>query len=298
MDVISASKFEFDVNTTLGILLNKVISFIKKSQVSSSDNKLNSTVTNNNDFYNIVIELYHDNLYGSINKINEYLSNNNLLNYFEVILDFMKISILENDEYYLKTLKFLSDIKNDRLYDAMANSIQFFYVSLADNDLELTSLYMDVIFKLDELGAICTLKDSIKNIYTLSEKMSKRKIETNRLDKFNAALSDYNSNYVHNTQNNINKPDFVSYNFSELKDLILANKISVDEACLKYNLVGEEAMIFKLMICRELYRNSFEERANSILRSVESTKGKTEKVKKFVSEINSRKRFYKNDCDE
>lgn len=166
-------------DNAVNILLNEVV---KENLLTIS--QINSKIK----FNDIAISLCSNDIAKSLIQIKTYLSNRNKDNYYNLILNLIRISTLEKDKNYVYPLMLLSNISNPNLTLLMANIAEEFYKSLLENDIELSSICLNTILDIEELGEKCLLKGNITQIYQEREKL-KHNLKNSRLTELENNIS-------------------------------------------------------------------------------------------------------------
>ena len=159
----------------------------------SIEEKQEEEIKDNTNFQDIAISLSNNDLENSLLKIKNYLNENNKNEYYDLILNLIRVSILEEDNNYTNSLMLLASIKKPNLNLLLAEIVQKFYKSLMDNDLELSEICLNIVLNIDSLNEECLLKGNIEEIYK-KKKALKYELKNDRLKEFEDILKKVNSN--------------------------------------------------------------------------------------------------------
>lgn len=121
-------------------------------------------------FSSIISNLMNKNLDAAFVELNKYMSYINCAEYEFLIINLIKLSLLENDIAFTKPMLALTMVsRNDYTFD-ISVYIQEFYISLSQNKFEESRIYLDIISKGNQLGQDCILTDGLKEVLEQAEK--------------------------------------------------------------------------------------------------------------------------------
>ena len=164
-------------NKAIYILLENIIKETRK-KIKMEEFQL-ETVT----FKDIIVSLMNNDIENSIQTLNKYLKNINQEKYMFLIVNLIKISLLENDQAFTKPMLALSLIVNENFKFDLSEYIQNFYQTLALKEFDKTKIYLDIIEKSEQLGQTCILTNNLKQILEITEQQyNKKNIEEEQND--------------------------------------------------------------------------------------------------------------------
>ncbi len=137
---------------------------------------------------NIITYLMKGDLENSLKFLRTYLNSLNKSDYEFLIIDLIKISLLEKDITFTKPMMALTLVSKDNYSFDIATYIQEFYIKLSQDKLAEARVYLDIITKGNKLGQDCVITDGLYQILEISEKMLDNKQNNKELEIFNIAL--------------------------------------------------------------------------------------------------------------
>ena len=235
-------------------------------------------VKDNTNFQDIAISLSNNDLENGLLEIKRYLNQNNKNEYFDLALNLIRTSILEEDNNYTSPLMFLASIHKPNLNLLLAEIVQKFYKSLMDNDIELSEICLNIILNIDSLNEECLLKGNIEEIYK-RKKVLRYELKNNRLLEFENILENVNlesSNYNDLTDNELIIIDDNNSN------LIKAKEKLVKDHNIKVIFVGDKD---KKLVVRKFNEKPSENEDELFLRAKEDYNNHdfSEALKKLLS---------------
>lgn len=130
-------------------------------------------------FIDITKYLMQQDLENAFVALRNYLENINKKQYEFLIVDLIKLSVIENDIAFTKPMIALTYISRDNYEFNISEYIQEFYVSLSKNKFEQARIYLDILSKSSNLGIECILTDSLEQVLNNTEQM----LNTKKNDK-------------------------------------------------------------------------------------------------------------------
>jgi len=126
-------------------------------------------------FIDITNYLMQQDLDNAFIAIRSYLENINKKQYEFLIVDLIKLSVIENDIAFTKPMVVLTYISRENYEFNISEYIQDFYVALSQNKFEQARIYLDILSKSSNLGIECVLTDSLEQVLNNTEKMLSNK---------------------------------------------------------------------------------------------------------------------------
>lgn len=121
-------------------------------------------------FADIAKSLFKKDMDEAFDKISVYMSSINKENYEFLVVDLIKIGMLENDFTFRKTMTLLSCLsKDDFKFDA-STYIQEFYIALAENKFDEARIYLDIICNANKIDENYILTDGLLQVLDNTEK--------------------------------------------------------------------------------------------------------------------------------
>lgn len=287
-----------------------------------------SPVSSSAIFADIIRYLMSNDLDNSIRTLRNYLASINKSEYEFLIVDLIKMSLLERDIAFTKPMTALTLISRENYSFDISSYIQEFYINLSQNKFEEARLYLDIISKGNKLGQDCVITDGLYQVLEASEKMLDYKRNNATYASVDKALENSKISQPLNTQQVVryvepqeqstqesptvvqttpvipkvkNDADYNDINdcygidnFDEINDFIIESGLDVESACQQLNLTPEQIDIINLIYAREFYMQGDFKRGDIFLKSVEQSKFKTKITIKILEEIKRKRKFYQN----
>lgn len=136
-------------------------------KISSNEEK---NVASMSTFEDIIRSLTNNDLDNSFIALRNYLGSIDKREYEFLIIDLIKISLLENDIAFTKPMVVLTYISRNDFEFNISEYIQNFYICLSQNHFDQARIYLDIISKSNNLGQECVLTDGLKQILDSTEK--------------------------------------------------------------------------------------------------------------------------------
>lgn len=151
-------------------------------------------VTNTSSFADITKFLMINDFDNLFKTLKNYLKSIKKSQYEFLIIDLIKVSILEKDKAFVKPLTTLSLISRKNYSFDISSFIQEFYINLSNNNFEVARIYLDIITKGNKLGQECIITDGLYQVLEESEKLVQYKRDNMILSSVNESL-EKNNNY-------------------------------------------------------------------------------------------------------
>ncbi len=148
---------------------------IKKSEEQPIQVQATNSFTDTNTFADIIGYLMKEDLDNAFTALRNYLCSINKSQYEFLIIDLIKISLIEGDIAFTKPMISLTYITRENFEFNISEYIQKFYENLANNNFEHARIYLDIISKANKLGQSCILTESLERVLNDTEKMQNYK---------------------------------------------------------------------------------------------------------------------------
>ena len=214
-------KYKKDINI-IYLLLNEIVSMCKTLKENSSKSQeqeiieskqiqsqpivktSDAPVSSSSTFADIFRFLMNNDLDNTFKTLKNYLASTNKLDYEFLIIDLIKVSILENDKAFTKPMTNLALISRKNYSFDISSYIQEFYINLSNNNFEIARIYLDIISKGNELSSERIVTDGLYQILESSQKMLDSEKNSKNLDSVNVEIEerkDYKPTNVTNKSN-------------------------------------------------------------------------------------------------
>ncbi len=124
----------------------------------------------------------------SFRALREYLNDINKSQYEFLIIDLIKISLIEQDMAFSKPMIALTYVSRENLNFDISEYIKNFYESLAQNKFLEARIYLDIISNSNKLGQDCILTENLEQVLNITEKMLNYKRNNDVLDRVDASI--------------------------------------------------------------------------------------------------------------
>lgn len=159
----------------LYILLIKINYLIEQYDPFAMGNQNYDFFTNNDNksglFPDIIRHLTNSDTKGAFKCLEEHLEKINKKQYEYLIIELIKLSIIEKDQEFAKPMTMLSNIANDDYIFETSDYIKGFNTMLSQHKIEEARIYLNIILKADSLGYKCNTKELLQNALKSAEKM-------------------------------------------------------------------------------------------------------------------------------
>lgn len=141
-------------------------------------------------FSSIISYLMKNELDDAFYSLRNYMELIGKADYEFLIINLIKISLLEKDIAFTKPMIALTLISKDNYSFDISSYIQEFYVALCQNRFEEARIYLDIISKANKLGLDCVITDSLYQVLESSEKILNYKRDYSILEQAERAIED------------------------------------------------------------------------------------------------------------
>ena len=190
------------------VLYEEPISSIKNASSSAS-------------FSDVIRFLMKSDLENAFKVLRNYMESINKKEYEFLIVDLIKLSLIEKDLAFTKPMIALTYVSRENFMFDISNYIQEFYVTLSQNRFDEARIYLDIISKADKLGQDCILTERLLKVLNSAESMIDYKRNNQVLDSAEKALEKSQSSSVKQTN-----PNSTSVKISEQMTKIESPKIA------------------------------------------------------------------------
>ncbi len=169
-----------------------IIESVKKEVIPTIEKVVQKTnpvpIDSNITFATIIGYLMQNDFDNSFKSLRGYLNNINKIEYEFLIIDLIKVSLIEQDLAFSKPMIALTYIARENFTFDISKYIQNFYETLAQNKLAEARIYLDIIANANKLGQACILTDGLEQVLNNTEKMLNYKRNNEVLDKIDASI--------------------------------------------------------------------------------------------------------------
>ena len=139
-------------------------------------------------FSDVIGFLMKADLENAFRTLRNYMESINKRDYEFLIIDLIKLSLIERDIAFTKPMIALTYVSRENFKFDISNYIQEFYVTLAQNRFDEARIYLDIISKSNKLGQDCILTDGLLQVLNNAEAMIDYKRNNAVLDNAENAL--------------------------------------------------------------------------------------------------------------
>lgn len=148
----------------------KQIAYNKKDETQSTPEE-NNVVSS---IIDIITSLLKEDLENAFKSLKSYLKIVNKEKYEFLVIDLIKLSILEKDKAYTKPMAVLNYLSRENYTFEISEYIESFYKTLTENNFDETRIYLDILKHAYELGQNCFLINELEKILINTEKIAKK----------------------------------------------------------------------------------------------------------------------------
>lgn len=157
--------------------------------IKNTNSQTNSVpMTSNITFATVIGYLMQQDFDNSFRALRGYLNSINKSEYEFLIIDLIKISLIEQDVAFSKPMIALTYLAKENFTFDISEYIQNFYETLAQNRFIEARIYLDIISKSNKLGQSCILTDGLEQVLNTTEKMLNYKRNNETLNKVDASI--------------------------------------------------------------------------------------------------------------
>lgn len=157
--------------------------------IKTTNSQTNSApMTSNITFATVIGYLMQQDFDNSFRALRGYLNGINKSKYEFLIIDLIKISLIEQDVAFSKPMIALTYVSRENFTFDISEYIQNFYETLAQNRFTEARIYLDIISKSNKLGQSCVLTDGLEQVLNTTEKLLNYKRNNETLDRVDASI--------------------------------------------------------------------------------------------------------------
>lgn len=182
--------------TRLLEIINSLIKSLTPEDQLDDDEIFNSasfTIDEDVSFSTVISYLLNNEMDKAFDVLETYMKSIGKSEYQFLIIDLIKISLLENDFEFTKPKEALNMLEKDNFSFDVTSSMQDFYIALSQNKYEEARIYLDIISKGNKFCKNAIATDKLYQVLELSSKVSETKSGN--------SLKSNNENEVINLQN-------------------------------------------------------------------------------------------------
>ncbi|MCM1370548.1 MAG: hypothetical protein NC181_01475 [Clostridium sp.] len=162
----------------LNILLTNIIELIEQKK-EETINRRQGNNTLKVTFLDLTTYLLNEDLDNFSINLKKYLKSINKSKYEFLIVDLIKISLIEQDFSFLKPMAYLSYISREKFKFDISEYIKSFYETLSKKRFDLARIYLDIISNSNKVGQACILTKDLQMI--LQKEESKEIVEDSKI---------------------------------------------------------------------------------------------------------------------
>lgn len=162
--------------------LEEEISVSKDESLKNTDLEENEVKqTEKIDFSNIISLLTQNKIEEALTNLSIYLNQIDKNKYEFLIVDLIKISLLEKDLSFYEPMLILALIDRNNYEFELSKYVQEFYIAISQNKFEQARLYLEIISNSKNIGAIDIVTDGLYKVLCDSEKKLNYKLQISKL---------------------------------------------------------------------------------------------------------------------
>ena len=163
--ISSPSQFPKDIKEDQ-IVAEPEEEFLYEEPITSTTN-----ISSSASFSDVIGFLMKSDLENAFRTLRNYMESINKKEYEFLIVDLIKLSLIERDIAFTKPMIALTYVSRENFKFDISNYIQEFYVTLAQNRFDEARIYLDIISKSNKLGQDCILTDGLLQVLNNAEAM-------------------------------------------------------------------------------------------------------------------------------
>lgn len=177
--------------------INNLKDNVKDNIIKSKENNIIETKLK---FIDVIKKLMNNDLDNALKSLRDYLHLINKSEYEFLIMNLIKISLLEKDFAFTKPMTVLTLVSRENYSFDISTYIQEFYINLSQNKFEKARIYLDIITNGNKLGQDYVITDGLYQVLETSEKMLDYKKNSTTLDVVDETLENSKKNQTINIQ--------------------------------------------------------------------------------------------------
>lgn len=155
-------------------------------------------------FSDVIGFLMKSDLENAFRTLRNYMESINKKEYEFLIVNLIKLSLIEHDIAFTKPMIALTDVSRENFKFDISNYIQEFYVTLSQNRFDEARIYLDIISKSNKLGQTCILTEGLLQVLNNAESMINYKRNNSILDNAEKAFVKSQSLSIQQSNTNLN----------------------------------------------------------------------------------------------
>ncbi len=197
---------------TINLLLSDIIELINQLenpiQQNISEEITKETIVSqpikdsNATFSDVIGYLIKNDLENAFRILKDYMVSINKSEYEFLIIDLIKLSLIEKDIAFIKPMTTLTYLSRENFNFDISSYIQDFYITLSQNRFDEARIYLDIISKANKIGQDCILTEILTQVLNNTEQMLQYKRNNLTLDEVNQVLEEIEKEKL-NSINNI-----------------------------------------------------------------------------------------------
>lgn len=130
-----------------------------------------TNISSGTSFSDVIGFLMKSDLENAFRALKNYLESINKKEYEFLIVNLIKLSLIENDKAFTKPMTALTYVSRESFKFDISNYIQEFYVTLSQNRFDEARIYLDIISNSNKLGQNCILTEELLQVLNNAESM-------------------------------------------------------------------------------------------------------------------------------
>lgn len=147
-----------------------------------------TNISSSSSFSDVIGFLMKSDLENAFRTLRNYMEAINKKEYEFLIVDLIKLSLIEKDIAFTKPMIALTYVSRENFKFDISNYIQEFYIALAQNKFDEARIYLDIISKSNKLGQDCILTEGLLQVLNNAEAMIQYKRNNQVLDNVEQAF--------------------------------------------------------------------------------------------------------------
>lgn len=227
------------------ILLSKIINILndkKKPNVEEAEEEIK--------IEDIINNLTENKIDESFTIIKKYLKKKSKTKYEFLIINLIKISILEKDSSYIKPMLVLTSINNIEFSIDINSLLKEFYANLYKNNLKIAEIYIDIIDKYSsDINITKNLKlilnnvsNNIRNVTDTNKTNEEMETKSRKLPKVTVPIEKVKNNILTLKEPKDSRKEFIAKKYSELlvtKGALILKPMNEERRKKVHNIVKE-----------------------------------------------------------
>lgn len=181
----------------LEILNSLILSLSNNEQLEEKQNTdvVSDTTKNDASISTVISYLVNNEMDKAFDILGKYMQSIGKSEYQFLIIDLIKISLLEKDFDFTRPINALNMLKKDNFSFDVASHMQDFYIALSQNKFDEARVYLDIISKGNKLCKNTIATDKLYQVLELSSKVSNTKSDNSLVSNHeNEAINLQNDN--------------------------------------------------------------------------------------------------------